>query len=64
MTDWRDIFRAQPATAYIKGSRENPIPLTFVRVEPYILPKQSLAGESTKRFDTRVLQVIYTFAMS
>jgi len=34
-----------------------------VRVEPYILPKKSLTGESTERVDTRVLQVIYTFAM-
>jgi hypothetical protein len=49
--------------AYIKGTRDKPIPLTFVRVEPYILPKKSLTGESTERVDTRVLQVIYTFAM-
>jgi len=59
---WR-VRPGAPATAYIKGSRENPIPLTFVRVEPYILPKKSLTGESTERVDTRVLQVIYTFAM-
>jgi ABC-type multidrug transport system ATPase subunit len=50
-------------TAFRKGTRENPIPLTFVRVEPYILPKKSLTGESTERVDTRVLQVIYTFDM-
>ncbi|MFM8721083.1 MAG: efflux RND transporter periplasmic adaptor subunit, partial [Chthoniobacterales bacterium] len=59
---WR-VRPGAPATAYIKGTRDKPIPLTFVRVEPYILPKKSLTGESTERVDTRVLQVIYTFAM-
>jgi RND family efflux transporter MFP subunit len=57
---WR-VRPGAPATAYIKGTRDQPIPLTFVRVEPYILPKKSLTGESTERVDTRVLQVIYTF---
>ncbi len=59
---WRVRPGAQ-ATAYIKGTRDKPIPLTFERVEPYILPKKSLTGESTERVDTRVLQVIYTFQM-
>jgi hypothetical protein len=30
-----------------------------VRFEPFIVPKQSLTGDSTERVDTRVLQVIY-----
>ena len=37
------------------------IPLTFVRIEPYIVPKRSLTGESTERVDTRVLQIIFRF---
>jgi len=49
------------AIAYIKGSTEHPIPLTFVRIEPYILPKKSLTGESSERVDTRVLQIIFRF---
>ncbi len=57
---WR-VRPGAPATAYIKGTRDKPVPLNFVRVEPYILPKKSLTGESTERVDTRVLQVIYTF---
>jgi hypothetical protein len=32
-----------------------------VRIEPYILPKKSLSGESTERVDTRVLQIIFRF---
>lgn len=47
--------------AFIKGSRQNSIPLSFVRIEPYILPKRSLTGESGERVDTRVLQVIFQF---
>ena len=50
-----------PARAYIKGRRDVEIPLRFSRVEPYILPKRSLTGESGERVDTRVLQVIYQF---
>ena len=50
------------AVAYVKGRRDVEIPLTFVRIEPYILPKKSLSGESSERVDTRVLQVIYQFS--
>jgi hypothetical protein len=30
-----------------------------VRVEPYVIPKQSLTGDNRERVDTRVLQVVY-----
>ena len=50
------------ATAFIKGRRDFPIALKFVRIEPYILPKQSLTGESSERVDTRVLQIIFHFS--
>jgi RND family efflux transporter MFP subunit len=53
------IRPGQAATAYIKGDTKNPIPLAFLRVEPYVIPKVSLTGSSTERVDTRVLQVIY-----
>ena len=35
--------------------------LRFVHIEPYIVPKKSLTGESSERVDTRVLQIIYRF---
>lgn len=47
------------AIGYLKGDTKDPIPLEFVRIEPYIIPKTSLTGSSTERVDTRVLQVIY-----
>jgi hypothetical protein len=34
--------------------------LRFVRVEPYVIPKRNLTGDSTERVDTRVLQVIFS----
>jgi len=50
-----------PAVAYLKGFTDKAMPLTFDRIEPYIVPKRSLTGENRERVDTRVLQVIYRF---
>jgi RND family efflux transporter MFP subunit len=55
------VLPGQPAVAFLKGKTDLPIPLRFVRIEPYIIPKQSLTGESTERVDTRVLQVVFEF---
>jgi len=49
------------AIGYLKGDTKRPIPLEFVRVEPYVVPKASLTGSSIERVDTRVLQIIYRF---
>jgi multidrug resistance efflux pump len=60
--DENDIPRLQPnaaAVALLKGRSDITFPLTFVRVNPFVIPKRSLTGESTERVDTRVLQVIY-----
>jgi HlyD family secretion protein len=50
------------AVGYIKGEPDRPIPLTFVRIEPLVVPKRSLTGMSAERVDTRVLQVVFRFA--
>lgn len=55
---WRFDQKAE-AQAVLRSNREIIFPLKFVRVEPYVQPKQSLSGEMTERVDTRVLQVIY-----
>ncbi len=47
------------ASAVPRGSLQERYPLTFVRVEPFVVPKKSLTGDNTERVDTRVLQVIY-----
>jgi RND family efflux transporter MFP subunit len=49
-----------PAKAYKRGDTLKTYPLTFVRFEPYIAPKQNLAVTG-QRVDTRVIQVIYAF---
>jgi len=49
------------AVAYVRGNNKISTPLTLERVEPYIVPKKSLTGDSTERVDTRVLQVLYRF---
>lgn len=49
------------AVGYLKGDIAHPIPMEFVRIEPYVIPKRSLTGASTERVDTRVLQVVYRF---
>lgn len=57
---WRFIQNAK-ATAFIRGNSQIFTTLTFVRVEPYVIPKRSLTGDNTEQTDTRVLQVIYQF---
>jgi HlyD family secretion protein len=56
------VVANQPAVAFLKGDTKSPIPLRFVRIEPYVVPKKSLTGDSTERVDTRVLQIIFDFA--
>jgi RND family efflux transporter MFP subunit len=57
---WR--FRKQgKAIAYMRGNRDFKAELTLAWVEPYVIPKKSLTGDSTERVDTRVLQALYSF---
>ncbi|MEA2707487.1 MAG: HlyD family secretion protein [Phycisphaerales bacterium] len=62
--DENDAWRVRadaPATGYVRGNRDINTSLRFVRIEPYVIPKRSLTGDSTERVDTRVLQVLYAF---
>jgi hypothetical protein len=45
--------------ATLKGRPGVRFDLSFVRVDPYVIPKRSLTGDNIERVDTRVLQVIY-----
>jgi len=45
----------------VRGNPALKTPLTFVRFDPYVLPKTSLTGSSTERPDVRVLDVVYSF---
>ena len=61
--DEEDIPRLRlgaPARAKLRGdARQEEIPMTFVRLEPYVMPKTSLTGTNIERVDTRVVQLIY-----
>lgn len=54
------IQQGAKAVGQLKGAAPNPIELQFVRIEPFVIPKQSLTGAPNERVDTRVLQVIYS----
>ena len=55
---WR-VRAGQPATGAPRGAGAQRTRLSFVRFEPYVIPKVALTGDSTERTDTRVLQAIY-----
>jgi multidrug efflux pump subunit AcrA (membrane-fusion protein) len=60
--DEHEAWKVSPnakAFASVRGNADLKTPLSFVRFEPFVLPKKSLTGDSTERVDTRVLQVIY-----
>ncbi|HWB20677.1 MAG TPA: HlyD family efflux transporter periplasmic adaptor subunit [Phycisphaerales bacterium] len=62
--DENDAWRLKPdarARATIRGNSNLSVDLAFAYLEPYVIPKRSLTGDSTERVDTRVLQVIYSF---
>lgn len=57
---WR-VSSGGQASANLRGNPAISFSLTFVRFEPFVVPKRSLTGESFERVDTRVLQAIYSF---
>jgi HlyD family secretion protein len=62
--DENDAWRIKPnaqAVAQVRGNSSLSTQLQFVRIEPFVVPKKSLTGESSERVDTRVLQILYSF---
>lgn len=62
--DENDAWRFLPgarAHCSLRGNASLKTDIRFVRVEPYVVPKRSLTGDSAERVDTRVLQVLYAF---
>ena len=60
--DQEDASRFNPAEAamcFVRGMTRQQVPLTFVRIEPFVVPKQNLTGAPTEQVETRVLQVVY-----
>lgn len=57
---WRYV-EGEQAIAFVRGTTSIRIPLEYVYIEPYIVPKRSLTGSDLQRVDTRVLQAVYRF---
>jgi HlyD family secretion protein len=57
---WR-FDKTSKAVAYLRGNRRFKVDLQLAYVEPFVVPKKSLTGDSTERVDTRVLQALYQF---
>lgn len=48
------------AVAYLQDDDRTEIPLEFVKIEPFLIAKQSFNNAITEKVDTRVLQIIYS----
>lgn len=62
--DENDAWRLKPnasARAFLRGNSDLSTDLRFVRVEPFVVPKRNLSGDTLERVDTRVLQVLFAF---
>ena len=57
---WR-FNKKSKAVAFLRGNRNFKVNLQLEYVEPFVVPKKSLTGESNERVDTRVLQALYSF---
>lgn len=62
--DENDAWRFQEgaaATASVRGNRDIRTALEFEYLEPYVVPKRSLTGDTAERVDTRVMQALFRF---
>lgn len=53
------VRQGSAAVAFRKGATSEQMALDFIRIEPFIIPKKNLTGDSMERVDTRVLQLIF-----
>lgn len=57
---WR--FRSGAAAeGAVRGNSEIKSVLRFEYLEPYVVPKKSLTGDTSERVDTRVMQAVFSF---
>lgn len=65
--DEQDLPRFRPGSSgkgYVRGDADVALDLMFLRVEPYVQPKQSLTGAAAEKVDTRVMEVLYSLPRS
>lgn len=56
------VLPGSTATAMLKGDSSRRFPMQFVRIVPYMVPKENLTGSNSERVDVRVLQMEFRFA--
>lgn len=57
---WR-FRKGAAAEGAVRGNRDIKTPLRFEYLEPYVVPKKSLTGDTSERVDTRVMQAVFSF---
>ena len=55
------VVSGSTATAMLKGDSTRQFPMKFVRIVPYMVPKENLTGSNSERVDVRVLQLEFRF---
>jgi HlyD family secretion protein len=55
------VVSGSTATAMLKGDATRQFPMQFVRIVPYMIPKENLTGSNSERVDVRVLQLEFRF---
>lgn len=55
------VLSGSTAIAMLKGDSTRQFPMQFVRIVPYMVPKQNLTGSNSERVDVRVLQLEFRF---
>jgi HlyD family secretion protein len=55
------VLPGSTAMAMLKGDSSRQFPIQFVRIVPYMVPKQNLTGSNSERVDVRVLQLEFRF---
>ncbi len=56
------VLPGSTAMAMLKGDSTRQFPMEFVRIVPYMVPKENLTGSNSERVDVRVLQMEFRFA--
>jgi HlyD family secretion protein len=62
--DENDAWRFQDgasAVGSVRGNSSIRATLRFEYLEPYVVPKKSLTGDTSERVDTRVMQAVFSF---
>ncbi len=59
MNSTRSVSAQECPRQRFKTGDGQPMPLEFVRIDPFVIPKRALTNSQTELVDTRVLQIIY-----